>query len=260
MNTFDITTTSRVLPWEDSSNTRDMGGYRLGDGKHLRWRALVRSETLCHLTAKGQQSLVDYGIRTVIDLRFQYELDHEPNPFAARKPSTSEKVDYFHISLDRDQDMVWVEGMNPAESMSRMYCQILESNRNHVTKVLTTIAHARPGGVVFHCFVGKDRTGLIAALILGLLGASADIIAADYEMSEPLLARRVEKILAKPNLPRDQIGLYRAQFSAYPESMMRTLAYLDEKYGGISGYLLTTDVQQEVIDRLRERLVENLDH
>ena len=259
MDTHELTTTARVLPWEALSNIRDMGGYPLAAGKQLRWKTLVRSETLCHLTPKGQQDLINYGIRTVIDLRFQYELDKDPNPFASHPSGAEGPIDYCHIPLDRDHDLVWHEGMNPAESMSKMYCEILESNRDHVTRVLRRIALARPGGVVFHCFVGKDRTGLIAALILGQLGASAELIAADYGMSEPLLAERVETILSRPEIPMDKIGLYQAQFSAYPESMLRTLDYLEEHYGGVEGYLQTTALQPEDLELLRLRLVEDPD-
>ena len=246
--------TLRLLPWEATLNTREMGGYALRGGKRTRWKALVRSENLNLLTAKGQQALIDYGVRTVIDLRFHNELDRWPNPLANLAGSGA--VAYVHNPLDQDQDMIWSEGVEPAAAMSDLYIRLLETNRFYIARALTAMAYASPGGVIFHCHAGKDRTGLVAAMILGALGASSELIIADYAFSTPAMEERALRELAGPSIPDGKRAYYNVLFTALPETMRRTLAYLKKTYGGLEGFLMTTTLKSKDFAALRERYTE----
>jgi protein-tyrosine phosphatase len=253
----DFNQSFRILSWPAALNSREMGGYPLRDGRYLRWKALVRSEHLGLLTPAGQQALVDYGIRTVIDLRFQSELEKNPNPFSNPAFSSNETPLFLHIPLDQDQDLYWHKGDDPSEAMSDLYCRLLETNRGHVARVLAAAAYARPGGVLFHCHAGKDRTGLIAAMILGILGAPEPVIVADYAFTTPPREERTRQTLADSAIPKSKLDFFRTQSSSYPETMQRTLAYLERRYGGIAGYVQTTGLKPDDLAALRERFIDN---
>lgn len=257
MDSHKTNSNSRLLPWEASLNTREMGGYPTSGGR-MRWKALVRSESSASFTPAGRQAALDYGIRTVIDLRFPDELQVNPSAFTrpTRDP-TEIQPDYINIPLDADQDLAWPSRLSPAEIVSDMYIRLLETNRGHVAGALTAIARARPGGVLFHCHAGKDRTGLIAALTLGYLGAPEPVICEDYAFTTPALEQRRQDFLANPELTSDRRHFLDVLSLPRAETMRLTLAYLARQYGSVEGFLHTTPLQVEDLDRLRERLVEN---
>ena len=245
----------RFLNWEATLNTRELGGYPLKNGEQTRWKTLVRSENPSLLTPAGQQALIDYGIRTIIDLRFPSELIDNPSPFQ-RKAGHGNAPDYLNIPLDQDQNATWPHPGGPAAAMADLYRRLLETSRKHVACSLKAIAGARPGGVLFHCFAGKDRTGLIAALILGALGASHETIIADYALAHPLFDERRARLLQDPGLPEEEREYLRVAITNLPDTMRLTLDYLDRTYGGIAGYLETTALLPEDLERLKERVVE----
>jgi len=243
----------RQLNWPETLNTRELGGYPLAGGGQTRWGVFVRSENPALLTAEGQRALRDYGIRTVIDLRFASELKVNPNPMGGPGVDGADGVDYLNLPLDIDQNLLWQAGDDPAAAMSDLYLRLAETNRGHVAAVLTSIARARPGGVLFHCHAGKDRTGLIAALLLGGLGVRDEAIIADYAYTTPQLQERRERGLADPSLSVDQEGYYRVLSSNLPETMRLTLDALRQKYGGVAAFLRTTPLQQADLELLRAR-------
>lgn len=168
----------RDLDWEGCFNARDLGGLRtVGDGM-TRWGAIVRSDALDRLTAAGWEALVDYGIRTVIDLRN----DDEVGPDAVSRPAN---VTTIHLPLDASEDRefwdVWDNG--PQFATPLYYRPHLERFPERSARVIAAIANAQPGGVVFHCGGGRDRAGQIAMLVLALVGVAPEEIAADYERS-----------------------------------------------------------------------------
>lgn len=245
------------LDWPDTLNTRDLGGYPLLNGGQTRWGALVRSENPTLLTPAGQQALIDYGIRTIIDLRFPHELARDPSPFV--QPSLfwdGESPEYSHKPLDQDQDITWPNPAQPAKIMSDFYIRLLEANRRHVAAVLAAITNARPGGVLFHCHAGKDRTGLIAAMALSAVGVTRPAVVADYALTCPTLEARTERFFATTNLDPDRHSYLRVLFTNLPETMALTLEYLDRTYGSVTGYLLTTPLLKEDLAKLRDRLVD----
>ena len=248
-------TPTRLLNWEACYNTRELGGYPLVNGGETRWKALVRSDNLSQLTSTGQQALIDYGIRTVIDLRFPEELVQDPNPFS--HPAASLRglhPQVINLPMANDQNLEWPAPQTPAEAMCDLYCRVLEKSRRHVAAVLTAIARALPGGVLFHCHAGKDRTGLIAALILAAVGASPETIIEDYAFTYPLLDRRRKQDLEDPSLTPEQRSYWSVLFEPLPETMRLTLDYLDRRYGGAAGYLRTTPLLAGDLRQLQDRI------
>ena len=242
----------RFLDWDACLNVRDFGGLPAQDGRRIRPGALVRSETTALLTSYGVQAALDYGIRTVIDLRFPQELDLTPSPFASLSPS----VQYLNLPLDTDQDLLWPGPPTPAEAMRDLYCRLLETNHHWVTSTLRAMTLARPGGVLFNCHAGKDRTGVIAAVVLALLGAPDGEIAADYAVTYPRLEQRRLDLIAEPGRTPDDRAFLEVITSALPETMRLTLGYLRRQYGGVEGYLRAAGFTPEEQESLRDRLLE----
>jgi protein-tyrosine phosphatase len=230
-----------------------MGGYPVTNGT-IRWKALIRSDNTAQLNLASRKALIDYGVRTVIDLRFQQELMMEPSPFMA---ASDHNPDFYNIPMDEDQDLVWPpRNQTPAELMSDLYRRMLEANRGHIAAVITRMAESQPGGILFNCYAGKDRTGLIAAMVLGILGASTETIIYDYALTTPELLKIREKRLGSLTLSPDKRAYFNIIWSSQPETMRLTLDYLDQRYGGIQGFLATTPLTRATIDALRDRLIE----
>jgi hypothetical protein len=170
-------TSDRHLAWEGCWNARDLGGLRLRDGGQTRWGTTVRMDSPQRLTAKAWQEIWDYGIRTVIDLR---------NPQEIRPDSRPAGMTTWQVPLDKgkDPDFVLERGL---ECTPLYYPAFLERFPERVADVMRAIAAAEPGGVVYHCAAGRDRTGVITLVLLALAGVEPEDIAADNMLSGPRL-------------------------------------------------------------------------
>jgi len=172
-------TDSRHLDWEGCANVRDLGGLRTGDGGEIRRGAVVRADALDRLTARGWAALEAHGVRTVIDLRNDDELAADVAP---RPPGLTT----LHLPLDGVEDTeFWQDWHGRPEFGTPLYYRpFLDHFPARTAAVVTAIARAEPGGVVVHCGIGRDRTSLIAILLLALAGVGPEEIAADYALSE----------------------------------------------------------------------------
>ena len=241
---------SRLLEWEGCLNARDLGGYATGDGRETRWGAVVRSASLAALTEAGRAALADYGVRAIVDLRLPAELADDPNPFA--EPG-DHGIAYTNVSFVDP-------AAAPPDAVSTLaedYLQMLDRYRQGVAEAMTAVARAPDGAVLIHCAAGKDRTGLISALLLGLVDVPAETIAADYAMTAELLRPREEAWLAAcPPEERAERRAMIARYAPTAEVMLAVLAGLSERYGGVEPYLAEAGVSRADLERLRERLLD----
>jgi protein tyrosine/serine phosphatase len=168
----------RLLDWEGCFNVRDLGGLRTRDGQETRRGRVVRADALDGLTAAGWAALTGHGVRTVIDLRNDDELGTD----AAPRPASLRTV---HLPLDASEDRefwdIWSSG--PQFGTPLYFRPHLERFPERTAAVVSAIARADPGGVVFHCVGGRDRTGQVAMVLLALAGVPPEEIAADYALS-----------------------------------------------------------------------------
>lgn len=173
-------TLNRHLTWDGCNNVRDLGGLNTSDGRKTRWGAVVRSDHPARLTANGWSALYAYGIRTIISLRTHGLIEDFPD--AAPRPSDIETV------LVEIEDVTDTEFANQWAN-SDLWCTPLyyrdALNRwpERHASALKALAHAKPGGVLFHCKRGHDRTGIIGLLLLSLAGVAPEDILADYALS-----------------------------------------------------------------------------
>jgi protein-tyrosine phosphatase len=213
-------------------NARDLGGYPTRDGQVTRTHSLVRADDLWQLTPAGLRALQDYGIRTVVDLRWPEEAARNPNPVPQALPA----VRFEHVSLLTHTEDEW------------RVCTVLERVRQELRHVLAVIARADAAGLLFHCVAGKDRTGLIAALLLALADVEPGAIASDYVQSAENLRETYLKRYADADPARILEALRCPEQGAY--NMLKFL----ENAGGIRAYLRDIGLTQDEIAALRARL------
>ena len=205
---------------------------------------LIRSDHLGHLNVSGREALTAYGVATVIDLRSDSEILSSPNPFAA-----GDTTEYIHSALIDDANM---NKLGDAGDMFQRYLRIIDRRASAFRDVFTSVAEAE-GGVLFHCFAGKDRTGLVAAMLLSLGGVAPDDIAADYAATDEQLAKQYEVWIAEA--PPEKREAFREELQCPPDRILGVLAYIDQKWGGVEGYLEASGVIPANIDRLSAKLV-----
>jgi protein-tyrosine phosphatase len=239
----------RALDWPALLNARDLGGLRAPGGSETRWGAVVRSDSLAALTARGRDAVIRYGIRTVIDLRLPQEVEREPNPFAA---PDGHGVAYRNVSF------IDPAATPPAErtTLAGDYTGMLERFPTQVASVITAVARAERGGVVIHCAAGKDRTGLVAALLLTVAGVAPEAIAEDYALTTEALRPREAQWLADGPGDRAEREAALLWSRALPEVMQEVLADTVARYGAVEDYLLRAGVDAADIVRVRARLVD----
>jgi protein-tyrosine phosphatase len=244
---------SRDLPWPSCFNARDLGGYDTADGRRTGWRAVVRADNLCHLTGDGQAALVRDGVRTVVDLLSQSEHAFEP-PHPFRTNTADQGVPrYVHVPLVDEGDRETAALVDHAPSREASYRLMLDRCRGQIAAIARAIVLAPPGGVLFHCHAGLDRTGLIAALLLGLVGVPGATIVADYALSEERLGSFYEHYRALIADPAAR-GRFK-RLTAPPTLMASILADIDARYGGAEPYLLGAGLSRTDCANLRTRLL-----
>ena len=242
---------SRRLDWPDCWNTRDLGGLPLPGGL-TRSRALVRSDSIGHLTAAGLEAMVAYGVSTVIDLRTDAELAgaaadprFPPPPPDVRLRAAG--VTYLHVPLVQDV----TRRIADATTGVGRYVEIVDTRHEAFGVLFNTIAEV-DGTLLFHCFAGKDRTGIVAAMVLELAGVPREHIAADYGETDTCLAAQYEVWLAEaaPDVRADIARDLRCP----PERILGVLDHLDAQWGGVASYLAAAGVPAAGLDALASRL------
>ena len=228
----------RHIPLGRMYNLRDLGGYPVPGGGKTAWERLLRGDNPEHLTEEDLRWLLDRDITTVVDLRNEAETGRKPDQLASQPD-----FHYFHCPLLTEGD-----GMPNLETdVGRGYFRMLEGS-DLVAKALRTVA-AAPGGVLFHCTAGKDRTGLMAALLLGLVGVERADLLADYQVSETYLADVIHHIRKKvPDLSAFA-GASKAEY------LGDCLDLLEEKYGSVSGYLRAIGLAEGELATLQRKLL-----
>lgn len=238
----------RILPWEGLYNARDLGGYPTDDGKETQWGRIIRSDDLARLSEEGKKSLLDFGIRTVVDLRLPDELEIDPPPFRDH-----DTITYHNISLVDPARRKYQEKFT---TLADDYVAILENFGPQMAQTMTTIARAPEGGVLFHCHAGKDRTGITSALLLRLAGVPLSIAAEDYALTtvclRPLDEEWIEADPAQRVKRQEDYEIFRAREEVMEEVIQR----LEEKHGSVEQYLLDVGVSPEDIGKLKARLRE----
>jgi protein-tyrosine phosphatase len=246
----------RLIPLEGPANFRDLGGYETHHGMFVRTGRVFRSDSLSYMTGGDVRHVTEVlGLRTVIDLRAGHEVErftHGPLATPEQLP-----VRVWHVPIidetRRVEAAAWTNG--EILPLDELYLMMLNRFGHRFVAVLELIAAGDTQPVVFHCAAGKDRTGLVAMLILGLLGVDADVIAADYGLTDSrmpiLLERHQTRVVGG--------GVAEVARQHYPVDAAAMLAVIDRlatEHGSVEGYAIANGLAPAAIERLRESLLQ----
>ena len=243
-------TRTRHIALQGAFNVRDLGGYKTASGGETPWGTFLRADALHELTQADVATLLEMRLSTVIDLRSDIEIAREPSRFAAH-----DVVSYNHIAL--------FDGLAPLDafiqpanglSLSARYIEAMETCRQAMEKVAHTIAHAPEGVVLFNCTAGKDRTGIVAAMLLSIAGVSNEDIALDYALTTKIagpLMDRLKMAAIERGLEEEVASRL---LSSDKTEMDAFLHHVERRYSGFVNYFDKEPIGPEYVRLIKERM------
>jgi protein-tyrosine phosphatase len=243
----------RLVALDGVHNFRDLGGYPTADGHVTRWGLLYRADGLYRLTDDDVEVIRSLGLRTVVDLRSAAELD-ERGTF----PTDRVPVDFAHHPVI---DTTWqieqvAKSGSDAEFLVFAYREMLAAGADRFAGAIEQLA--RPGALpaVFHCAAGKDRTGLLAALVLECVGVPRSVVLGDYALTAAGMARMQAWARREhPELASVMADTPSAFMAALPESLGRVLDEVTAEHGSVREFVRSIGVADESVARLRAALL-----
>ena len=244
----------RQLSWDGCHNVRDLGGLPTAAGGETTYGTVVRADSLSRLTETGWSEALEYGVARVVDLRFSEE--------RARDTGEPAPVEVVHVSLFGERDPVknrkWEESTRSADDLTdtfaALYVSTIDDYSEQVVRAVNAIAEGNGGCVAIHCFAGKDRTGIVTALLLSVAGVQPEVIVRDFSASDEGVLRLCAGWLASAE--SDAERAYRTRLLTAPAAAMATmLDHLAMAWGGADSYLLAHGVEPDTVERLQARLV-----
>jgi protein-tyrosine phosphatase len=254
MTVIDVRVPARHVPLDTVFNLRDLGGHRTADGRWVTFGRLYRSDGLHHLAGPDLERVRSLGLRTVLDLRTTVELGDGVFPLAAHPATLHHLPVLADTWVDDDEVGALVDRGTP--NHGARYIDQQAEGGPAIAKAVPINAEEQACPLVFHCAAGKDRTGVLAALVLSVLGVPDEEVAADYALSADAMARRLAWL--QQHHPEGAVLMARqpAGWLAAPaEAMLALLAHLRRVHGGAAGYLADQGVESLTIESLSARML-----
>lgn len=219
-------------------NTRDLGGYPINLTAHTLYKRILRSDALLSLSEDEIKFLLGINVTTIIDLRSTFEINRNPCFL-----KDIEGFNYKHCQMYGFEQLPQKE-----EDVAALYYKNLESS-NAIFDVMKILADAK-SGVLFHCSAGKDRTGIISALLLSLVGVPKNDILVDYQISYTYILEMVKQLhMDNPDLP-SFIGQSKIEY------IDDFLQHFNKKYGSVENYFLEIGLTKKEIQAIKSKLTE----
>jgi protein tyrosine/serine phosphatase len=245
---------ARELVWDGCVNVRDLGGHRTEEGSETSFGAVVRADSVGKLTAAGWEAVTAYGVGRIVDLRLAEEL--------AADPPRELGVEVVHISLlGKPDPEVWAEidavsaaAPGRVEAQRDVYLEFLRRWPENFAAAVVAVAQAPAGGVVVHCQGGKDRTGLVVALLLRLAGVPIEDVADDYALSAANLREIHDEWVAAAENDAERERRRRIT-ACRRQTMAQVLEEVERRHDGVRPYLLAAGADDSELDAARARLL-----
>lgn len=229
------------LPLEGVENCRELGGYSVKNGQQTNWHKFLRSSDLSKLTSADCSFLDAYGVNQVIDLRSADEIEKTPHPLM-----TADFCDYTNIPLITG-DVSNLVFSQEDFTMAKMYVELLETSEG-ITPVFKKIAQTE-GNILFHCAAGKDRTGVVAMLLLSLVGVSRQDIVSNYEVTFTNIPSLVAAFKTHEHTIKEEY------LQSKPESIITAYEHIESKYGSTEAYLIEKGLTTQEINQIIQRFI-----
>jgi protein-tyrosine phosphatase len=244
----------RRVPFEGITNFRDVGGYRTPSGARIRWGLVFRADSLHGMSRRDFAMYEQLGLRAVYDLRGELESQERPDPVSSRLLTITARP----VDADPPPATAAGETIGDGEQfLCDMYVGLIEHAPSEIGELLTLLGRDEALPAVFHCHAGKDRTGIVAALLLEALGVGRDVVLDDYELTARYRLRTQQESSFRRLVEQGMSPDAAAGVLTTPRwAMQHALEDLERRYGGIDAYLtgpagmLTGDLRG-----LRQRLL-----
>jgi len=244
---------SRKLPLQGAWNVRDLGGLPSASGALTCPRRYLRGDSPANLTGADVRLLASIGVGAVIDLREPAEAAAQPSRLLG-----SGGMHVHQVPLFGELDAI---GSPLPTQLGELYVLCLRRCGGALRRVFELLGSDRgagesegAGAVLFHCAVGKDRTGIVAALLLERAGVSRASIVADYMESEANLQKMVGRWIAQYESD-PATGYHPDLLHCLPQNIERMLDVLAGQYGGAAAYLRRAGLSEASLERIRRRLL-----
>lgn len=244
----------RVIDLEGSLNFRDLGGYPTEDGRKVRWRRAFRADGL-HLLTDADVARIrdDLNVRDVVDLRSTAERRADP----PRPLDRVERIQVHHAPLfDGDTSGREDRTASATMTLADRYLALVEMAKAPIAATIEIIA-ASEGASVYHCAAGKDRTGIVSAVLLGILGVRPEVIVADYAATKDNLDQIIDRLMSTRGYEAMLGELPPDTLHAEPETMVRLLEGIEGAYGSAAGFARAAGVTDDAVAQLRAKLLED---
>ena len=246
----------RLIDFNSVLNFRDLGGYLTEDGYEIAWRRIFRSGELHKITANDLTRMRDeIGPVSIISLKSQAKLrQREIELFAEAGVRRHLAIPFINENDDGAFDN---ELFNNSVNMGTIYLYIVRQDGFHerLVKTLELIAEPENHPLVFHCALGKDRTGVLAAVLLGILSVSDDDIIEDYMLTAPHVEEYLIRMQHDPEAMKENEGLPDYVWKSDSESMSIFLSGLRQEYGSVRAFAESSGVTASCISRLKHVLL-----
>ena len=245
---------SDALLLAGAMNFRDLGGYHTHDGRRTRSGLVFRSNSLQELTDEDLEVLREHlRVATVLDLRTPKEIARD-----GVGPFVDDALRYVNIPFLHEGKDSGKPG-RISEGLVQRYLSYLRFATDNVVRALRTIGDEDALPLVFHCSAGKDRTGVLAALVLGCLGVDPETVVADYAAKQHARDEIVEFLRRRPSYTDIVDDMHPDSLGSEPDTMREFLRILDERHGGARRWALDHGMPEDSLRRLEDLLLERGD-
>lgn len=241
----------RIVPFSGVLNFRDLGGYRTTDGRSTRWGRLFRSDALHDLTDEDLVIFRGLGVSSVVDLRSTGEVSRTGRGLLER-----ESIRFVNSPVLSNYEAEREESVFDTSYLARRYLQYLEVGAPAFLAAFEEMTVPEHYPLVFNCFLGKDRTGVLAALVLSCLGVERQAIVEDYAITEERVRFIMDKLRQDP-VHRDVIDQTDpVLLAATGATMSSFLDEVDHRFGGARAWVEAAGLAPGRLDQLESLVLE----